>query len=163
MASQYSPDMLPRNMAAKIVPGAGGCWLFTGATNSRGYGLTAVDGNGSTRLAHRAAYQLLVGPVPEGRIVYHTCGVRRCCNPQHLVAASPKQAMGHVKVDGRAVRSILADRNAAKTHCKRGHAFSQENTVKDSRGHRVCRECKRIKGREAYGVARRQSGRQAKS
>jgi hypothetical protein len=149
MSSQYSPEMLPRNMSAKIVPGPGGCWLFTGATNSRGYGLTAIDGNGSTRLAHRAAYQLLVGPVPEGRIVYHTCAVRRCCNPEHLVAAYPKQAMAHVQAAGRAVRSVVAETNAAKLACKRGHAFSPENTILDSRGHRTCRECKRMKDREA--------------
>ncbi|MCB0902291.1 MAG: HNH endonuclease [Actinobacteria bacterium] len=142
--------MLPKNMAEKISVDAQDCWLFLGACNSKGYGLTAIDGDGTTRLAHRASYELLVGAIPDGRIVYHTCGIRRCCNPAHLVAALQKQAMGHVKADGRSVRSVLADTNAAKTHCRRGHAFSTENTIVDRRGHRTCRECKRIKDREAY-------------
>lgn len=150
MTRELNPTTLPKNMAEKILVGAQDCWLFLGATNSKGYGVTAIDGDGTTRLAHRASYELLVGTIPEGRIVYHTCGVKRCCNPAHLVAALPKQAMGHVQADGRAVRSALADTNAAKTCCKRGHAFSPENTIVDRRGHRTCRECKRMKNREAY-------------
>ena len=151
MTTELSPALLPENLAEKILVGAQDCWLFLGATNSRGYGLTAIDGDGSTRLAHRATYELLVGSIPDGRIVYHTCGVKRCCNPEHLVAAYPKQAMAHVQAVGRAVRSVLAETNASKSSCKRGHAFSPENTIVDRRGHRTCRECKRMKDREAYG------------
>lgn len=76
--------------------------------------------------------------------------MRRCCNPEHLVAAYPKQAMAHVQAAGRAVRSVLAETNASKASCKRGHAFSPENTIVDRRGHRTCRECKRNRDREAY-------------
>lgn len=162
MSNELSPAALPQNMAAKIRVDEQGCWIFTGAVNSKGYGLTAIDGDGSTRLSHRAAYELLVGQVPAGRVVYHTCAVRRCCNPEHLVAAYPKQAMAHVQAAGRAVRSVLAERNAAKSACKRGHAFAPENTLLDSRGHRTCRECKRMKDREAYArraAAKAQAGR----
>lgn len=38
--------MLPENLAEKILVGTQDCWLFLGATNSRGYGLTAIDGTG---------------------------------------------------------------------------------------------------------------------
>jgi len=36
-----------------------------------------------------------------------------------------------------------AARNAAKTHCLEGHPYDEENTFKDSRGSRHCRECNR--------------------
>ena len=41
-----------------------GCWVWTGADNASGYGAitrTAGDGVGTTRLAHRAVYEALVG------------------------------------------------------------------------------------------------------
>ena len=48
---------------------------------------------------------------------------------------------------------IIAERKAKrkarqpvtkKTHCKHGHAFSEENTRLDRRGHRVCKTCQRL-------------------
>lgn len=60
-----------------------GCWLWMGAINRRGYGLVSI-GNHRVRQAHRAAYELFVGPIPEGRWVLHTCDVPRCVRPDHL-------------------------------------------------------------------------------
>ena len=65
-----------------------GCWLWTGATNADGYGTFHVDRfNGRQRVAyaHRIAYSLLRGPVPDGLELDHAvCGTRRCVNPDHL-------------------------------------------------------------------------------
>ena len=44
------------------------CWLFHGA-KVNGYGQISV--NGKMQLAHRVAYELLVGPIPEGMSLDH--------------------------------------------------------------------------------------------
>lgn len=74
---------LPLNIAKRIVESPGGCWIFTGAKQSRGYGSVGI-GNKRTALAHRVAYEALVGPVPEGMTIDHLCEVKACVNPAHL-------------------------------------------------------------------------------
>ena len=59
------------------------CWLWTGATQTRGYGSVGV-GNGRTALAHRVAYQQTVGPIPDGMTIDHVCENKVCVNPDHL-------------------------------------------------------------------------------
>jgi hypothetical protein len=78
-----TPDLLPLNMAAKVEVSESGCWLWTGAIQSRGYGSTCI-GESRSALAHRVAYTLLVGPIPDGMTIDHRCEVKRCVNPTHL-------------------------------------------------------------------------------
>lgn len=59
-----------------------GCWEFQGNKYEFGYGQITLDGK-SVR-AHRLAYSLFVGEIPEGMIVCHTCDNPPCCNPDHL-------------------------------------------------------------------------------
>lgn len=59
-----------------------GCWVYAGELNRNGYGRVWVEGE--RRMAHIAAYEALVGPVPEGLVLDHLCRVRCCCNPHHL-------------------------------------------------------------------------------
>ncbi len=63
-----------------------GCWYWTGALTSLGYGCMTIDAR--TEAVHRVAYQLLVGPIPEDMEIDHTCRVRRCVNPEHLRLAT---------------------------------------------------------------------------
>lgn len=58
------------------------CWLWIAGTNEWGYGTFSV--NGEFRLAHRAAYELFVGPVPVGKGVLHSCDTPACVRPDHL-------------------------------------------------------------------------------
>jgi hypothetical protein len=65
----------------------GPCWIFTGVINPQtGYGNFRYDRHAKNPgfIAHRAAYQLLVGPIPEGLQIDHLCRNRACCNPAHL-------------------------------------------------------------------------------
>lgn len=59
-----------------------GCWLWLASTDTKGYGLFGAEGKLSK--AHRYAYELLVGPIPEGLVLDHLCRVRHCVNPDHL-------------------------------------------------------------------------------
>jgi hypothetical protein len=61
-----------------------GCWLWIGLLNDNGYGVTNRSGEQRTLYAHRAAWELFRGPVPEGMNVLHRCDVKCCVNPDHL-------------------------------------------------------------------------------
>src|SRR3990167_464885 len=67
-------------------PDLGDCWIYTGGTKIRGYGMFAI-GNKSVS-AHRWAYTQLVGPIPEGLTLDHLCYTRNCVRPSHLEAVS---------------------------------------------------------------------------
>lgn len=64
---------------------SGECWIWTGYL-VRGYGYTKTKGRGG--YAHRFAYELEVGPIPEGAEVDHKCRNRACVRPSHLHAVS---------------------------------------------------------------------------
>lgn len=59
-----------------------GCHLFVGTRKKDGYG--KVKFGGEMKGAHRVAWTLLIGPIPEGMHVLHRCDVRHCVNPDHL-------------------------------------------------------------------------------
>lgn len=61
---------------------AGECWTWIAAKNPKGYGLFWHQK--SARLAHRVAYELLSGPIPEGAELDHTCWNRACVRPEHI-------------------------------------------------------------------------------
>lgn len=60
-----------------------GCWLWLGGRIQQGYGLKRL-GPGKHQIAHRYMYEKVVGPIPEGLILHHTCNTPRCVNPEHL-------------------------------------------------------------------------------
>lgn len=60
-----------------------GCWIWRGRKDEHGYGLTTGAG-GMHQRAHRAAYEMVHGPVPRELVMDHLCRVTSCINPEHL-------------------------------------------------------------------------------
>lgn len=60
----------------------GSCLIWTGHRNDKGYGRLLADG--WLQSAHRVAYSLNFGPIPEGAEVDHICFNRACIEPSHL-------------------------------------------------------------------------------
>lgn len=123
---------------------ARGCWVWLGATNSRGYGQIGVRERGGektvSRSTHREVAKACLGEIPDGMMVCHTCDVKACCNPSHLYIGTAHDNARDAVRRGRAVNP-LAIANAAKTHCPHGHAYTPENTYRPPSGYRICRTC----------------------
>lgn len=122
-------------------PDRGPCWLWLGGT-SNSYG--AIKFQGRSTLAHRVAWLLVRGAVPDGLELDHLCRNKRCCNPDHL------EPVSHAENSRR--WAAVAHHQHAKTHCPHGHPYSGRNLViqqhPDGGPRRLCRACRNA-GRRA--------------
>jgi hypothetical protein len=109
------------------------CWVWTSRLRYDGYGQFQVF-KGVTRRAHRVAYELFVGPVPEGLVLDHLCRNRACVNPGHLEPVS---------IAENTLRGVVARRTGA---CVNGHAWTPETAYEKGK-HRSCRVCHRERER----------------
>ena len=88
--------------------GTESCWPFSGTRNRKGYGLFHVNGRGMTP-AHRVAYEIFVGRIPDDMTIDHLCRNRICGNPWHLevVTGVENSRRGiHVRLNKDQVRGI---------------------------------------------------------
>ena len=139
----------------KVEP-TGFCWLWTATTCQAGYGRFWLDGR--LEGAHRVAYELMVGPIPDGLHIDHLCRIPACVNPDHLEPVEPAEntRRGYV---GLIPGKIRGDQQRAKTHCPHGHPFAGDNLYVSPRGHRTCKTCRRAIDRARSGRRRKRAGR----
>lgn len=114
-------------LLARAEVDATGCWRWQGPLMPNGYG--QVNAWGKRWLAHRLAYTVMVGPIPEARQIDHLCRVRHCINPAHLEPVTQAEN--------------LRRQGAAVTHCPRGHEYTPANTYRapGAPNLRRCRAC----------------------
>lgn len=63
------------------------CWLWDSYCDEQGYGKLSYQNHDT--YAHRVAFEITYGPIPQGMVVRHTCDNPTCCNPQHLLLGTP--------------------------------------------------------------------------
>jgi hypothetical protein len=120
-----------------------GCWLWLGNIHANGYG--RYHG----QYAHRIAFELVNGPLEPGLFTCHHCDNPPCCRPDHLFKGTALDNIRDCIAKGR-----FRGGGGAKTHCKRGHEYTPENSYVNKKGCKNCRTCHRIRENSRYDVAR---------
>src|SRR5437867_3034751 len=112
---QLTPEIIEERFWSNVQKTAT-CWLWQGNIGLNGYGTMSI--NYKIHYAHRLAYELSKGQIPNGHQLDHLCRNRICVNPKHLESVTFSENLR---------RSPIT--NANKQFCKRGHALISENLV----------------------------------
>jgi HNH endonuclease len=134
---QFGDPRLPERFWSKVLPEPNtGCWLWIASLTKNGYGKFGLSGPG-WKLAHRVAYEALIGPVPDGFELDHKCRVRPCVNPYDLEPVTSKENKRRSPISG------------PRTFCPLGHEYAGDNLRVDPRtGQRFCKACNTLAARK---------------
>jgi hypothetical protein len=126
-----------------------GCWLWTASKLNTGRGCFRI--NGRTVLAHRFAYELLVGPIPDGLPLDHV-KANGCTSVACVKVVADEHGPAHLE-------PVTQQENCrrgywgTKTHCPKGHPYDLLNTYTTSKGHRQCRTCNQARSRARHATS----------
>lgn len=109
------------------------CWEWTGSRLKFGHG--AWDGPLGKTTAHRYAWMLTQGEIPNGTVVRHACDNPPCCNPAHLEIGTQRDNVEDMIRRGRA--------SFTETACRAGHPRTPDNVLTKADGTRRCKACDR--------------------
>lgn len=126
-----------RAMHTQQTPNA--CQLWTGYRDSKGYG--RIQFYGQARLAHDVMWEVINGRLDDGLTLDHflmngggeRCS-KACVNLFHLEPVP--NVVNVMRGNGACAR------HARQTHCKHGHEFTPENTIRRNHGGRECLTCR---------------------
>ena len=94
----------------KYVKKTKGCWKWSGAKDSFGYGHVTIGyPKRTTKKAHRVSYEIHVGKIPRGRLVCHSCDIPSCTNPKHLWLGSIQDNMKDRNIKGRQTHKLTME------------------------------------------------------
>lgn len=153
------------------------CWLWTASLTTDGYGQFNIGG--TPKRAHRVAWELRYGCIPEGKLLDHRCANRKCVNPAHLRVVTGSQNQQHrtgARRDSRSgVRGVIFDAqrnawqvqvvlNGRKIHGGRYPTIAlADRAARDLRkelfthdDHRLCQETEEVspEAEDASGLSR---------
>lgn len=130
----HDPEQRAARFWAKVDRrGPDDCWEWQGSRH-HGYGKFAAGRGRAPQQAHRVAYELEVGAIPEGLDIDHLCQNPPCVNPAHLEPVTHRENLR--RSDG------APGINARKTHCPAGHPLTGDNLITKRSGARNCRTCR---------------------
>ena len=104
-----------------------GCWLWAGK-RAGNYGALSIGRRGEGHVyAHRFSYEKFIGPIPEGRLVCHTCDTPLCVNPEHLWLGTYSENMLDAVAKGRRPKSGPIK----GVGCKRSISFAKAEEIRE--------------------------------
>jgi len=119
-----------------------GCWEWLRCKHASGHG--HIEDFGTTVPAHRAVYEMLIAPIPQGYHLHHICENPGCVRPSHLVPVLPSDHAVNL------TPGTFSYINKRVTVCAHGHPFDEANTIIEKDGHRACRACRKEANRIWY-------------
>ena len=130
--------MLEIRFTSKYKRTESGCWEWIAGCFADGYAGYSFEGK--MVRAHRYSYECLVGPIPDGLVIHHSCRNIKCVNPDHLEAVTNRENL--IRGEGPV---LIGKFHKSKIQCPKGHMYSPSNTHIAPNGQRVCRECNRLR------------------
>lgn len=142
---EYTKDRIDLFASLVEVHGYNKCWPWKGHKRGKGYGgfNIRVNGEWKERYAHRIAWHLNFGEIPEGMYICHHCDNPLCCNPWHLFMGTKgdnnrdkgmkKRGRGPIGVDAPLAKlnedDIRAIRASKRNNYILGEIFGVNNTT----------------------------------